>query len=64
MNTQVKTDCIIRTLATNHYKYGGMPLCIGKTRGIRNILEDFYSINVSFKYVWNVLEAFHNEPKE
>lgn len=60
----VSIDCTIRKLACTHYMYGkNMPLCIGKARGIRNILEIFYNAEVTFKYVWVVLEDFNNEPE-
>jgi hypothetical protein len=61
----VQIDSCIRKLAEEHYKYGAhMKLCIGKARGIRNILEYFYNAKVSLEYVWNVLEEYINEPKE
>jgi len=60
----VEIDSTIRQLATEHYKYKHLPLCIGKTRGIVNVLKCFYSVDVGFYYVWDVLETFHNEPKE
>lgn len=57
-------DSRIRTIAENHYKYGkNMPLCMGKARGIRNILKYFYNVDVSFEYVWDILEEYVNEPK-
>ena len=59
----VSIDCLIRELACTHYKYGkNMPLCIGKARGIHNIMEIFYNTEATFEYVWIIFEDFNNEP--
>ena len=57
----VMINSTIRRLAKEHYKYGQMPLCIGKAKGIQNILGIFYNADVSLHYVWNVIEDFHHE---
>lgn len=59
----VSIDCTIRELACTHYKWGkNMPLCVGKARGISEILRIFYNTEAPFNYVWIVLEDFNNEP--
>lgn len=60
----VLIDSNIRRLAKEHYMYGNMPLVYGKARGIRNILEVHYGVNVDIRYVWDVLEEMNNEPQE
>ena len=52
-----KIDATIRHIARTHFAYKDMPICYRKIRGIKEILEIFYRIEVPERYVADVLKT-------